>query len=136
MLGDARCAVLLGLSSPTERWTCVRYVWDSRHVTEPSERVGPRPAGRRRRYDTEFENRHQLSMRTNRFGQLETAWWVTTSRMEVPLAAILGQDVADVDFEPADHRAWIRRGAHHALVEDGGGVDLTADQDRVCHAQT
>jgi hypothetical protein len=44
--------------------------------------------------------------------------------MEVPLAAILGQDVVDVDLESADQRAWIRRGAHHALVENGGGVDL------------
>ena len=44
MLGDARCAVLLGLSSPTDAGLCVSYVWDSRHVTEPSERVGARPA--------------------------------------------------------------------------------------------
>jgi len=33
----ARCAVLLGLSSPTDAGLCVSYVWDSRHVTEPSE---------------------------------------------------------------------------------------------------
>jgi hypothetical protein len=36
-VGDARCTVLLGLSFPT-------YVRDSRHVTEPSEWVGPRPS--------------------------------------------------------------------------------------------
>jgi hypothetical protein len=46
--------------------------------------------------------------------------------MQVPLATILGQGVADVDFESANHRAWIRRGAHHTLVENGGGVDLAA----------
>jgi hypothetical protein len=46
--------------------------------------------------------------------------------MQVPLADILSQGIADVDFEPADHRAWIRRGAHHPLVENGGGVDLAA----------
>ena len=49
-----------------------------------------------------------------------------SSRMEVPLAAIGGQDVVNVDFESADQRTWIRRGAHHALVENGGGVDLIA----------
>jgi hypothetical protein len=37
MLGDARCAVLLGLSSPADTGLSVSYVWDSRHVTEPSE---------------------------------------------------------------------------------------------------
>src|SRR3977135_4054895 len=36
-VGDGRCSVLLGLSSPTD-------VRDSRHVTEPSEWVGPRPS--------------------------------------------------------------------------------------------
>ena len=39
---DARCTVLLSLSSPTDAGLCVSYVWVSRHVTEPSERVGPR----------------------------------------------------------------------------------------------
>jgi hypothetical protein len=57
---------------------------------------------------------------------LQQLGWVTTSRMQVPLADILGQGVADVDFESANHRAWIRRGAHHTLVENGGGVDLAA----------
>ncbi len=37
LIGGARCTVLLGLSSPTD-------VRDSRHVTEPSERVGPGPS--------------------------------------------------------------------------------------------
>jgi hypothetical protein len=43
-VGDTRCTALLGLSSPTNAGLCVSYLWDSRHVTEPSERVGPRPS--------------------------------------------------------------------------------------------
>jgi hypothetical protein len=45
--------------------------------------------------------------------------------MQVPLAAVLSEGVADVDFEPADHRAWSRRGAHNSLVENCAGIDLT-----------
>src|ERR1700757_5393558 len=48
------------------------------------------------------------------------------SGMSVPLTAILGKPVVDVDFESADYGAWIRRRTHHALVENRGGVDLTA----------
>lgn len=44
--------------------------------------------------------------------------------MEVPLAAVGGQDVVDVHFESADLRPGIGRGAHDALVENSGGVDL------------
>ena len=39
----ARCTVQPGRSSPTDSGISVSYVWDDRHVTEPSERVGPRP---------------------------------------------------------------------------------------------
>ena len=59
-------------------------------------------------------------------GQLATAWVGHDLTDACSTGRILGQDVADVDFEPADHRARIRRGAHHALVENGGGVDLAA----------
>ena len=46
--------------------------------------------------------------------------------MKVPLAAILGQDIVDVDFGPADEGAGIRRGGHDALVENSGWVDPVA----------
>jgi hypothetical protein len=39
---DALCCWVFHL--PPNAGLCVRYVWDSRHVTEPSERVGPRPS--------------------------------------------------------------------------------------------
>jgi hypothetical protein len=42
-IGDARsCAA--GSFICTDAGLRVSYVWDSRHVTEPSERVGPRPS--------------------------------------------------------------------------------------------
>ena len=53
------------------------------------------------------------------------------SGMQVPLADIVGQGVVDVDFESADQRAGIRRGAHDALVENRGGVDLVAGPGRL-----
>jgi hypothetical protein len=43
-VGDTRCTVLLVHSSLTETGTCGTYLRDSRHVTEHSERVCPRPA--------------------------------------------------------------------------------------------
>jgi hypothetical protein len=36
--------VLLDHSSPTETGLCGSYLWDSRHVTEPSDWGYPRPA--------------------------------------------------------------------------------------------
>src|SRR3954452_21078641 len=45
--------------------------------------------------------------------------------MEVPLTAILGKDVVDVDFESPDYWTWIRRRTYHALVKHRGGIDLT-----------
>src|ERR1700712_845109 len=50
---------------------------------------------------------------------------VAGSGMKVPLTAILGKDVVDVDFESPDYWAWVRRRTYHALVENRGGVDLT-----------
>ncbi len=47
------------------------------------------------------------------------------SWMEVPLAAVLGQDVVDVDADAADHRSRVRGGVDDALVQNGGRVDLT-----------
>ena len=47
-------------------------------------------------------------------GQFTDGPW--PSRMEVPLAAILGQHVIDVDFDPADHRPGIGRSGNDALV--------------------
>jgi len=46
------------------------------------------------------------------------------SRMQIPLAAILSQDVVDVDADAADHRSRIRGGVDDALVENCGRVDL------------
>lgn len=46
--------------------------------------------------------------------------------MKIPLPAVLDQNVVDVHFDPADQWAWIRHGAHHTLVENRGGIDLTA----------
>lgn len=60
-----------------------------------------------------------------RFGNTATGR-PTISRVQVPLPAVLGQDVVDVDLDAADYRARSRRGAHHALVENRGGVSLTA----------
>ena len=42
VMPDALCCWVFHL--PPNAGLCVRYVWDSRHVTEPSERVGPRPS--------------------------------------------------------------------------------------------
>ena len=42
-IGDARCCAA-GSFICTDAGLRVSYVWDSRHVTEPSERVGPRPS--------------------------------------------------------------------------------------------
>jgi hypothetical protein len=44
MINGARYGVLLGLSSPTDAGQCAGCGWDSRHVTEHSERVGPHPS--------------------------------------------------------------------------------------------
>src|SRR4051812_32665586 len=49
-----------------------------------------------------------------------------SSWMQAPLTVILGKDVVDVDFVSPDDWAWIRRCTHHSLVENCGGVDLTA----------
>src|SRR5690349_50503 len=46
------------------------------------------------------------------------------SGMQVPLTAILGKDVVDIDLESPDYWARIRRRTHHALVENRRGVDL------------
>src|SRR3546814_16278042 len=42
----------------------------------------------------------------------------------VPLAAILGQHIVDVDADAADDRPGIRGGVDDPLVEHGGGMDL------------
>ena len=59
--------------------------------------------------------------------ELDRSATVTDSRMKVPLAAILGQHIIDIDFNPPDHRPGIRRSGHDALVEDCGGVYLTTE---------
>jgi hypothetical protein len=43
-VGNTRCTVLLDHSSPTETGLSGSYLWDSRHVTEPSDSRCPRPA--------------------------------------------------------------------------------------------
>jgi hypothetical protein len=50
------------------------------------------------------------------YGALSGGQSLPSSRMEVPLAAILGQHIIDIDFYPTDHRPGIRHGGNDALV--------------------
>lgn len=45
----------------------------------------------------------------------------TASLVEVPLAHVLSQGVADVDFQAADHGTGVGGGAHDPLVENRSG---------------